>query len=61
MKEEYLRYTMKNQSKQKIMTFGDFVAGVYGVWGRRKAKGVVKLAIKMHLIEFRGADRFVFS
>jgi hypothetical protein len=52
---------MKSQSKEKTLTFGDFVAGVYRVWGRRKAKGVVKLAIKMHLIEFRGTDRFVFS
>jgi hypothetical protein len=52
---------MKIQSKEKTLTFGDFVAGVYDAWGRRKAKGVVKLAIKMHLIEFRGADRFVVS
>jgi hypothetical protein len=52
---------MKMQSKEKMLTFGEFVAGVYGVWGRRKAIGVVKLAIKTHLIEFRGTDRFVVS
>jgi hypothetical protein len=56
-----MRSIMKIRPKEKMLTFGDFVAGVYSAWGRRKAKGVVKLAIKMHLIEFLGRDRFVVS
>jgi hypothetical protein len=52
---------MNAHSKPKLLTFGDFVEGVYHAWGERKAKGIVKLAIKMHLIEFRGGDRFVVS
>lgn len=43
------------------MTFGDFVAGSYRVWGKRKANGIIRLAIKAHLIEFRGQQRFLIS
>jgi hypothetical protein len=49
---------MKAHPKMRPLTFGDFVAGVYHAWGKRKAAGIVKLAIKMHLIEFRGTERF---
>jgi hypothetical protein len=37
------------------------VAGVYHTWGERKAKGIVQLAIKSHVIEFRGTELFVVS
>ena len=43
------------------LTFGDFVAGVYHTWGKRRAKGIIDLAIKVHVIEFRGTERFVVS
>jgi hypothetical protein len=52
---------MKTQTKHKPLTFGDFVVGVYQAWGRRAAKGIIKLAIKTHMIEFRGTERFVIS
>jgi len=39
------------------MTFGDFVAGVYETWGKRKAKGIIHLAVEAHLIEFCSGDR----
>jgi hypothetical protein len=48
-------------SQRKSMTFGDFVTGVYDTWGKRKAKGIIQLAIKMNVVEFRGEDRFVVS
>ncbi len=41
------------------LTFGDFVAGVYHTWGKRKAKGIVQLAVATHLVEFRGSERIV--
>jgi hypothetical protein len=50
---------MKPRCKRTPLTFGDFVAGVYHTWGKRKAKGIVQLAIELRLIEFRGPDRFV--
>jgi hypothetical protein len=52
---------MKARPKKRPLTFGDFVAGVYRTWGKRKAKGIVQLAIKAHVIEFRGTERFVIS
>jgi hypothetical protein len=41
------------------MTFGMFVAQVYGAWGKRKAGGIVRLALKSRLIEFCGQQRYV--
>ncbi|MGO8699142.1 MAG: hypothetical protein ACLQVY_15635 [Limisphaerales bacterium] len=52
---------MKTRPRKQFTTFGDFVAGVYSVWGHRNAKGIVRLAIKPRLIEFQGTDRFVVA
>jgi hypothetical protein len=52
---------MKTHPKQRPLTFGDFVAGVYLAWGKRRAKGIVKLAVKTHIIVFRGTERFVIA
>ena len=52
---------MQTHPKNKPLTFGDFVAGVYCAWGKRAAKGIIRLAIKTHIIEFRGTERFVIS
>jgi hypothetical protein len=52
---------MKAHPTGRPLTFGDFVAGVYHTWGKRRAKGIIQLAIKAHVIEFRGTDRFGVS
>jgi hypothetical protein len=52
---------MKTHPRKKPLTFGEFVAAAYRVWGERRAKGFIQLALKAHLIEFRGQNRFVFS
>ena len=44
---------MKNHRAKKYLTFGEFVERVYDVCGKRKAEGIVRIAIKAHLIEFR--------
>jgi hypothetical protein len=51
----------KARSKRQPLTFGDVVAGVYHTCGKRRAKGIVHLAVALHLIEFRGTDRIVIS
>jgi len=51
----------KVRSSMKPLTFGDFVAGAYRTWGERKAKGIVRLAVEVNLIKFRGSERFVIS
>jgi hypothetical protein len=46
---------------RKLLTFGEFITMAYKVCGDRNATNFVKLAIKAHLIEFRGRDRLVIS
>jgi hypothetical protein len=47
-----------NTPLKKQLTFGDFVVGVYQAWGERKAKGIIQLAVKAGLVEWRGKHRF---
>ena len=52
---------MKAPYKKKALKFGEFIASVYDGCGERKARGFVRFAIKAHLIEFRGQQRYVIS
>jgi hypothetical protein len=52
---------MKTNCRKKPLTFGDFVASSYHIWGKRRAAGIIRLAIKSHLIEFRGHQRIAIS
>ena len=54
-------HAMKINHKQKTLTLGEFIASVYDAHGKHKARGIVRLAIKAHLVEFRGQQRFVIS
>ena len=47
--------------KKRTWRFGDFIADTYGVWGRQRAKEIVRVAVNARLIEFRGRQRFVIS
>jgi hypothetical protein len=51
----------KTGSGKRPLTFGAFVASVYRVLGRRRAKGIIHLAVNAHLIEFCGTERFRIS
>jgi hypothetical protein len=52
---------MKTHPAKRPLTFGEFVAGAYRAWGKRKADGIIRLAVKSHMIEFRGQHRIVIS
>jgi hypothetical protein len=52
---------MKTNPPKKPRTFGEFVAGSYQAWGKRRALGFIRLAVKAHMIEFRGQQRIVIS
>jgi hypothetical protein len=52
---------MKTSYEKKVLRFGEFIANAYDLFGKRKARGFVRLAIKAHLIEFRGGQRFMIS
>ena len=52
---------MKINHKQKTLTLGEFIASVYDAHDKYKARGIVRLAIKAHLVEFCGPQRFMIS
>ena len=52
---------MKINHKQKTLTLGEFIASVYDAHGKYKARRMVRLALKAHLVEFCGPQRFVIS
>ena len=49
---------MRANQEKEALTFGKFIATVYDACGRQKAKGIVRLVVKAHWVEFRGHDRF---
>jgi hypothetical protein len=52
---------MKTRPAPPALTFGEFILAAYQVWGKRRASGYVWLAVKSHLVKFRGQNRFEFS
>ena len=54
-------HVMKTHEKKKALTFGGFIAAAYRACGKRRARGIVQLAVNAHPIEFRGPQRFMIS
>ena len=52
---------MKTNHKKKALRFGDLIAAVYGACGKRRARGILRLAVNAHVVEFAGQQRFVIS
>lgn len=52
---------MKNKQKQPALTFGEFVAAVYQIVGKRRARSLVQLAVNAHVVAFRGHRHFLIS
>ena len=50
---------MKTNCRKSRLTFGEFIMAVYNACGRQKARGIVRLAVNAHQVEFQGHDRFV--
>jgi len=51
---------METKQRKKTLRFGDFIMATYDAFGKRRAKGIIRLALKAHLIEFQGSQRFEF-
>ena len=47
--------------KKRMLLFGDFIVAAYRAWGRRRAKGLVWLAVNARWVEFRGRQRIVIA
>jgi hypothetical protein len=52
---------MKPNNARTKLTFGDFIRWAYVAYGKRRAKGIVTLAINARLLEFRGPQRIEIS
>ena len=52
---------MITNDRKTGMTFGDFIAAAYRAWGKRRAKGLVWLAVNARVVEFRGPQRIEIS
>jgi hypothetical protein len=52
---------MKTNYRKKPLTFGGFITAAHDVWGKRRAKGIVWLAVNAHWVKFLGPERFEFS
>jgi hypothetical protein len=50
---------MTTDCRKKHLTFGEFIMAIYDACGRQKADGIVRLAVNVRLVEFRGRDCFV--
>jgi len=52
---------MKANHEKKTLTFGEFIMAAFAACGKRRARGIVWLAVNARLVEFRGQRRFVIS
>jgi hypothetical protein len=52
---------MKTKRRKKPLTFGGFITAAHDTWGKRRAKGIVWLAVNSQLVKFKGPKRFKFS
>jgi hypothetical protein len=52
---------MKANQEKKALTFGGFITAAHDAWGKRRARGLVRLAVNARLVRFQGPQRVVFS
>jgi hypothetical protein len=51
--------SMKANRMEKGLTFGKLIVTVYSACGKRRARGILRLALLAHLVVFRGRNRYV--
>jgi len=52
--------TMKTKH-EKALTFGEFIMAAYDTCGKRRARGILRLAAEARLIVFQEQDRLMIS
>jgi hypothetical protein len=52
---------MNTRQKKKGLKFGDLVTAVYDACGKRRARGILSLAVNAHLVAFRGHFHYLIS
>ena len=53
-------YLVRTKRKKEALTFGEFIAATYRACSKRRAGGIVRLAVNARLVKFPG-QRFVIS
>jgi len=48
-------------NRKKVLTFGALIAAVYHICGKRRARGLMRLAVNSHVVAFRRHQLFVIS
>jgi len=52
---------METNQNKKALRFGDLIAAVYDACGKRRARGILRLAVNARLVAFLGPQRFMIS
>jgi hypothetical protein len=52
---------MKAIAKRKALTLGEFIVAVYDACGKRRANGLIRLAVNAHIVAFLGPQHFTIS
>ena len=50
---------METNQNKKALRFGDLIAAVYDACGKRRARGILRLAVNARLVAFLGPQRFM--
>jgi len=51
---------MKSYPKKKSHTFAGLIAEIYDTCGKQRARGIIRLACKAHLVHLPGGQRVEF-
>ncbi len=57
----FILASMKMSTPKKTLTFGEFITGVYDGCGKRKASGIVWMAVNTHFVKFQKHQRYIVS
>ena len=52
---------MVTDQNKKPLLFGDLIASVFDACGKRRARGILRLAVNARLVAFQGPQRFIIS
>lgn len=48
---------MKSSRRRKALTFGNLIEAIYGIYGKRRAGGFIRLVLDARLVVFREQRR----
>lgn len=52
---------MKTKTRNEALTFGDLIENFYNIYGKRRAKGFLRLVVEAQLVVFPGCQRYALS